>query len=239
MSRIKNPKSIKQSKCGIIYGENGHGKTHWALTGGKTLLIDLNGEQGFIGSPNLDNVDVEVISSQREMDTFMSKLPQMVKGYELIIVDNITQLQTMKASNINFKTFKEWAVLNNYIIDTVAKFKEECKKQNVDIFFLAHQSRDEEREEQIGDLYCSTVFPYIRSSVAVEVMGMMDIIFHVFISVEETEDKDGNDILKPTYKVHLGLHDTFKTKCRGKKPPREVINQDKISLQKLLNYLKK
>lgn len=237
MARIKKPASVTSSNIGMIYGENGHGKTLWSLTGrGNILLVDLNNERGFKKIRTLGNAEVETIDDMKELKYFLDNIEKLAKDFDTIIIDNMTQLEQLFRNECNMSSFNDWKDLNSHIIETVYKLKQYAINSGTDLWFLAHQHYNDAKnydEEILGSL----VEPYIRDKVLTDVLGMMDYIFHVYIDGEEDIDDDGKTIVNEKYLVHVGIHHIFKTKLRGKKLPMKVIEQDKVSLQKLLEKI--
>lgn len=239
--RIKDPSKLKTSNIGMIYGENGSGKTLWTLSGrGKVLLVDLNNELGFkqLSADILDKVEVEVLKNGGEYSKFISNLDKYTQGFDTIILDNVTQLEDMYRANNTMKAFKDWAKLNSFVTDSINDLKTHCIKEGKDLWVLAHQEYDESGNYD-DESISSTVTPAIRKAVKNSLMGMMDYIFHTYIDGDTDIDDDNKTIFNEIYKVHVGLHHIFKVKCRGRAAAKKNIEQNKVSLEKLMMLLKK
>jgi hypothetical protein len=134
------------------------------------------------------------------------------------------------------KNFDQWNAFNKFLVDAVKVFKEYGVDNNVDIWFLAHQTYDADKNYD-EDVLGSVVFPALRGKVQNDIMGAMDYIFHTYIDAETDIDEDNKTVINESYKVHIGVHHVFKTKLRGKAPNRKSIDQDKVSLEKLMKKI--
>lgn len=237
MARLK--KLTQNGSVGIIYGENGTGKTTFALSGtGKKLLIDINEERGFTKIPGLESTEVETLDSYKEYALFMKNLESNLKGFDVVILDNMTQLENMYLRDKKPSKYSDWADYNSYLLNTVKALKNWAYRNNAQAWILCHQTHDDTKDYD-DEILGSIVYPSLRPAVSSSIMGDMDYIFHTFIDGEEDTDDNNKTIVNEYYGVHIGVHRLYKTKCRGARPPKKYIDQEKTTRSKLMKNLTK
>ncbi|TYK79842.1 AAA family ATPase, partial [Streptococcus pyogenes] len=80
----------------LIYGKPGNGKTY--LTNylkGKTLILDMDHSSKTIaGNENIDIIQFDRTHPSDFMTEFLTELPELIKEYDNLVIDNITSWQS-------------------------------------------------------------------------------------------------------------------------------------------------
>ena len=80
----------------LIYGKPGNGKTY--LTNylqGKTLILDMDHSSKTIaGNENIDIIQFDRTHPSDFMNEFLTELSELIKGYDNLVIDNITSWQS-------------------------------------------------------------------------------------------------------------------------------------------------
>lgn len=230
MLKISKPKPTA-STVGLIYGPSGTGKTTFASTAPKPLLLDINeaGTDSILGS----NVDVAYLKSWQEVIKAKNDIVHAI-NYQTIIIDTMTSLQDLRyVETTKGKMVAEFADLTKAqwggIASDLKTFIYDLKDTGKNVLFLAHQKTfggDEDGGDEAG------IKPErnarMMPSVVGTLNGICDFIGNSFINEKfikmRVPRKDGKDLIKTvrkfTYCLRIGPNPVYVTKIRS--PHRDI-----------------
>lgn len=227
--RIRPVSEVPNYTAMLIYGESGTGKTAFASTCPKPLLLlDLR-EKGTETIAQVEDIDVLSIDNWDDFEEAFWMIDSDSK-YETIVLDQITALQSiamdqirkdneMDASDMFSK--RDWGVMSGRMQTWLMNYRNLWEKEK-NIIFLAHQRTfggdDDGGEDQIEPSVGARLSP----SVASFMNGAVSVIGNTFI--RETYDKEKNRSVE--YRMRVGPHGHYRAKIRT--PPGSVDIPDSI-----------
>lgn len=208
----------------LVYGQSGRGKTNFASTFPKPLLvIDVN-EKGTNTIKDIPGVDVRRITSWEEFEEGYWYLAEGTK-YKTIVIDQITNLQDFGIDEVRRRakkgpheliSKKNWGELGGLMKTWIDNFRSLSDQYN--IVFIAHERMfggggDEEEEDVIDPDVGARVTPSVKSFLD----GAMDAIGSCFIKETTVKKKGGKKERQVDYCMRVGPHAFYITKIR--RPP--------------------
>lgn len=243
---LKTTKPIPaKTTFGLIYGPSGTGKTTFASTCPKALMIDVNefGTDSILGA----NIDVIYINSWEEAFQIKQELMHD-KIYQTIVIDTITSLQDLRFKFLTKnKMYADFGDLTKAqwggIASDLKTFLYDLKDCGKNILILAHQRTfggNEDGEEGLNPEKNARLMP----SVVTTLNGLSDFICNSFINerrVKEATTVNGkrhvNEVRKFEYCLRTGPNPVYVTKIRNsaKKVPEYIVN---ASWNDIINIMK-
>jgi phage nucleotide-binding protein len=199
----------------LLYGRNGMGKTRFACTAPKPLLIDIQ-EKGTKSVRNYKDVEVFPAKSWKEVVWAYWFLRAGGHDYESVILDTITgmqnvcMVQVLKESEDRDPTKdpktasqRDWGKLAQLMKEQLLNFR----NLDMHVIFTAQErtydNEEEERMERVPDLS-----PGSRATAT----ACVDIIGRIYKKERRTAVKGGKERVKWETRVLFGPHDDFATK---------------------------
>lgn len=208
----------------LVYGQSGRGKTYFASTFPKpVLVIDVN-ERGTNTIKGIPGVDVRRITNWDEFEAGYWYLEGGTK-YKSVIIDQITNLQDLGINEIRRRakkgpteliSKKNWGELGGLMKQWIDNYR--LLKDQYNILFIAHErifsGGDEEEEEGVID---PDVGARVTPSTKSFLDGAMDAIGSCFIKESVIKKKGGKKERRVDYCMRVGPHAYYITKIR--RPP--------------------
>lgn len=250
---MRRPGETKANqKTYLIYGRSGHGKTTFASSFPKPiLLIDLQdeGDESVMDVEDLDVFEPKTIEELEAGYWFLKRNP---KKYATVIIDTVTQLQAMGVKDImaNAKkpakmknkklgdwgsmTKQQWGEVSNKLQRLIADFRGlPCHT-----VFLAQEKTidpDEDNDDGVADVMMPEVGPAAMKSLASLVCSGSSFIGHTFIR-NRTVKKGLKRTRKTEYCMRVGPNPVYITKVRKPKSidvPDFIANPTYADIDKL------
>lgn len=230
---IKSVKDITTTRSFLFYGRAGTGKTTLSASfPGPRLLLDVNDR----GTDSISDTDTDVIEISK-WGTFeavywdIMENPDRYKKYQTIVVDTVTQLQTLCIEDVLGKKNKDssragdWGVMKRQEWGQVAQV---MKKWIVDyrdlpftVVFLAQDrvSKEGDEDDDNEDLM-PEIGPSLSPAVAKVLCAAVYAVGNTFIRRKtETKKVGDKEIVKEKiqYCLRIGPHPICLTKIRKPK----------------------
>lgn len=193
----------------LIYGEPGAGKTHLAGTAQDCDMMknvhffNIDGglmtlaERGDISATDIQSVD----DLEQEAFKIINK-DKKYQGIKTVVIDNITELQTLALENLTTKAFSDRIKSNkNYTVDDVyledygksgkqlARVLRTFRDLPMNVIYIAHK-KDKMRK---GTQILEESKPALTDKLCTAVMGYMDMVWYLYTQ-DEIQNVNGQDV---------------------------------------------
>lgn len=163
----------------IVYGDGGVGKTSFASTAPKPLLLDLEGGAKYFGLRGI-NIDVVTIDSWAEADDVISYAKK--NGYETLVVDPIGELmallrrymESLKDSKLNQRDGSPTAAGWGYMKQNMRNFLRKLRDAGIHTIVIAHV-------DDVPDDGKIVKYPLIETKIRQEMINMFDVCGYMTI----------------------------------------------------------
>jgi phage nucleotide-binding protein len=211
----------------LVYGKNGQGKTRFACTAPKCLVIDI-AEKGTKSVRNYPGVEVYPARSWKEVVWAYWFLKAGGHDYESVVIDTITgmqnvcMVQVLKESGDRDPTKdpktasqRDWGKLAQLMKEQLLNFR----NLDMHVIFTAQErtydNEEEERLERVPDLS-----PGSRATAT----ACVDIIGRIYKRERRTAVKGGKEKKKWEVRMLVGPHEDYITKDRTGALAHIVVN---------------
>jgi hypothetical protein len=244
-SITKKIKPVKKYKpeCNIcLYGKSGTGKTTFACTFPRPiLLLDIN-ERGTDSVRDQKGIDVIRVDDWDDLQSVYWLLKKGDHKYETAIWDTVSQVQDLAIKDVMGESNKQagdWGSMSRKGWGNVsAKLKNEISdwvKLDLNMVFIAHNrifNLDDEYDESEGQIDPS-VGPRLMPSVSDSLCAEVGVVGNMFIR-EKVRKVAGKVKKKKQFCLRVGPHAYYTTKIRKPKKievPEFIVNPSFEDLQ--------
>ena len=175
---------------GIVYGDNGVGKTTLLASSMNPLIVDMEGNCKHIDAPCLR------IESFDDFNSLIDSLIAKEHTYKSLIVDSLDSLQILLSDKISKKYTQQElsygkgnAILARHIKEVVEKFEKLQTKKNMNILFTAHWKVKAANNPMVDqyDRYDMRISEEMRT-------GFCNWVQFILLAIKEVIFEEGKDI---------------------------------------------
>lgn len=218
----------------LIYGRSGTGKTTFASTFPKPLLLLDVKEKGWDSIKNVPGIELVQISDWSQLEEVYWYLKSGDHKFKSVIIDQITQLQDLALIQAlrdegkqpgDHLTKKTWGAAAALMKTWLLNYKE-LTEDEIHIAFLAHDKTYNESEGEDSEQIDPVVGARVMPSVAAFINGAVNVIGNTFI--RESFTIEGNKRKRIVeFAMRLGPHAYYTSKTRtpvGISPPDVLVD---------------
>ena len=229
----------------MAYGRSGTGKTTFASTFPKPLLLLDVREKGTDSVANVDGIDVVTVDDWGQFEEVYWYLSEGKHKYKTVVIDQLTQLQDLAIAQAMKEDGKaegdpisqrNWGQGAGLMKTWIMNFRDLIDKE-INVVLLAHDRLSEGSDESGTDQQIDPcVGARLMPSVASFVNGAVKMIGNTFI--RETFDLVNNKrVRRVEYAMRIGPHAYFVTKTRspyGIESPDIIVDPTYDKMKKIL-----
>jgi hypothetical protein len=218
-----------------VYGKASSGKTSFASTLPKPILLLDVQEHGTETIRLIDGIDIRTLESWDEFEQGYWYLKNNDTKYKSIVVDQITQLQQLAMAKLRDETKmdptdtfsrRDWGQVSGQLQTWLLNYRDLWNKYH--ICFIAHE-RSNLGEESPEDQIDPSIGPRVMPSVASFLTGAVSFIGNTFIRERFLHAEQGKKIRQVEYCMRIGPHAYYVTKTRrpyeiGGEIPDSIVN---------------
>jgi AAA domain len=193
MGRIKPLNEIEKHVAVLCYGDQKTGKTVFACSFPKPLLLLDIMEEGTDSVIDVDGVDVLPIESTGDLEDLYFELEGKTK-YKSVVIDQLTGLQSLVIREMKDKknqrpedvfSQRSYGQLGGWMMQWMLNYRN-LIKHGYHVCFLSHQKRIEPQDED-DDRLAPEITTALTGSITNFVLGSVSVIGNQFI--RESYDK--------------------------------------------------
>lgn len=205
----------------LVYGVNGAGKTRFAATAPKPLIIDIN-EKGTDSVKDYPGVDVFHAKTWADVVYAFWFLHEGGHGYDSVVIDNLTSLQNMCMRHVlkensdrdpnkdpTTPTQRDWGKLAELLKPRILDFR----NLDMHVIFIAQErilkDKNEEGEDSVDSVHVPDMSPGSRGVA----MGAVGVIGRIY-QRELTTTVKGKEKSVWEPRMLVGPHESYITKDR-------------------------
>jgi hypothetical protein len=192
-SRIKSLSEVERHVAMLCYGDQKTGKTVFACSFPKPLLLIDIMEEGTDSVIDVEGVDVVPAESTQDMEDLYWYLEGGTK-YKSVVIDQMTGLQSLVIREMKEKknqraddvfSQRSYGQLGGWMMQWILNYRN-LIKHGYDVCFLSHQKRIEPSEEE-DDRLSPEITTALTGSITNFLLGAVSVIGNQFI--RESYDK--------------------------------------------------
>ena len=231
--KITPVSELRQTRPWAVYGRSGTGKTTFASTFPKPLLLLDIEDRGTGSIADVPDIDVATITRWGEFDDVYDMVTSKDNKYKTVVFDTISQMQLIGANHILAKkrkptvvqldwgtmTMQDWGDLGAMMKEQITLFR----NLPLEVVFLA-QERVTSNDEDTGIL-APEVGPALSPAIASHLNACVDIIASTFIKRRRRKENNKTVEVTPIYSMRIGPSPVYVTKVRKPRPvalPNEI-----------------
>lgn len=232
LDRIKPVQSLPLVVTAVTYGHSGTGKTTFASTWPKPILLIDAQDKGTDSIKDIEDVDVFSAKTLSDVEKAYWYLKSGKSGYKTVIIDTFTQVQELAVQQVlddedrEFMSQQAWGQVSGILKGLAIDFRD-LEDDGINVNFIF---QDRIQETETGSNEDGQIDPVVGPQVIPSVAGMINaavkVIAHTFIS-EETERTPRGTEKVPRYCLRVGPHPFYTTKIRkpkGSDCPAYLVN---------------
>lgn len=218
-NRIVSTKDFSKKVKVLVYGDNGAGKTRFAATGPKPIIIDCN-ERGTQSVRNYPDADVFPADTWEDIVYSYWFLRSGDHDRETVILDTLTMMQALCIRAVlkqqedrdpnrppNMPDRRTWGQVGEMMKEQILNFR----NLDMHVVFTAQRKKDYNEDEDADDLYVPDISPVSRGAATASV-GIIGYIYQGKVVVGNKKKKKTEEKWVP--KLLVGPHANYKTKDR-------------------------
>ena len=213
---------LKQTRPWAIYGRSGTGKTTFAATFPKPiLLLDIE-DHGTESIADIPDINVASITRWGQIDDVYDLLTAKNNKYKTVVFDTITQLQLIGANHILAKKRKPTVVQIDWGTMTIgdwgdlgAMMKEQItlfRNLPLEVVFLAQERITTNDDDE--KVLAPEVGPQLSPAIASHLNACVDVIASTYIKRRRRKVNNKTVEADPIYSMRIGPNPTYVTKVR-------------------------
>ena len=210
--KIVNAKELNQSITVnmLIYGDPGVGKTTFASTAPKPLIIDLENGSLALAGKDVEIAQVDTLADAREAIKYA-----LEQGYQTVVIDSITRYAELLLEEILKENKRDTARIQDWgeVVKRIKKLIWTLQGKNINTIFIALETEDKDEDLLIKR-------PAVPGQLKVAIPAIVDIVGYLrvrkggerVISVKPSpkwyaKDRSGKlpDEVKPDFQYILKL----------------------------------
>jgi phage nucleotide-binding protein len=238
---------LNRPRSWAIYGKSGSGKTTFAATFPKPILLLDVRDQGTDSIADHDDIDMVEIDSWERFEEAYYYLKANPKKYKTVVMDTITQLQqvcleyvisdkkkdTTRVGDWGSMTKRDWGTASGLMKDWIINLR----NLPMEVVFLAQErisATDEDEVDDSDNAISPEVGPHVMKSVAIALNAAVSVIANTFVRLRRfKKDIKGKKVSKEEiqYCLRVGPGPYYLTKLRKPKdvPPPAFIEDASYS----------
>ncbi len=217
--KIKSVAEVDTNLSVLVYGRSGTGKTTFASTFPKPMLIVDIREKGTIGLKRVPGIEVLEVENWGEAQELIGFLKEGHK-YQTIVVDTVTGLQDLATNELlrknNMKpedkiTLPMHGVIGQMMIGVLMDLRDIAPH----VVFLAQDKESKKDEDaKSTEQIEPSVGAELKDKVAKTLNRAVSLIVQTLIREELGHDREGKVVMHPAYRLRVGPDPTYTTKIR-------------------------
>ena len=241
-SRIKPIEELPTILAVLVYGRSGTGKTHFASTFPKPmLLIDVR-EAGTDTIAQVSGVDVLSVDKASDIEDLYWYLSKNPNKYKTVVIDQVTQMQDLAMAMVRTQenkedddllTRREWGLISGWMKTWLFNFRD-LIRLGMHVVFIAHD-RSNNSDDWVEGQLDPSIGPRLMPSLAAAINGAVSVIGNTFIR-EKYIGQEKTRVVE--YGLRIGPHAYFITKVRHPvevETPEVIVNPN---FDKLVSIVK-
>lgn len=217
----------------LVYGRAGTGKTVFACTWPKPLLLIDIREKGFDSVSHVPGVELLQLETWDDFEELYWELEKGKSKYASIVIDQVSQLQDVllahlcKQNNLDPTDLiprRVWGEASGTMKTWINSYRDLVSK-GIHVCMIAHE-RSTDGGDAVEDQIDPSIGPRLMPSVASHLNGAVSVIGNTFIREHFIGDKK-EKVRRVEYSMRIGPHSYYITKVRqpvGSDTPDVVIN---------------
>ena len=216
---------LQLTRSWAVYGRSGTGKTTFASTFPKPLLLLDIEDHGTDSIADIPDIDVVTITRWDEFEAVYDTLIARSNRYKTVVFDTVTQMQLVGANRILAKkrkptvvqldwgtmTMQDWGDLGALMKEQITLFR----NLPLEVVFLA-QERITSNDESSGVL-APEVGPALSPAIASHLNACVSIIASTFIKRRRRKINNKTVEINPVHSMRIGPSPVYVTKVRKPK----------------------
>lgn len=204
----------------LVYGRAGTGKTVFAASWPKPLLLIDVKEKGYDSVSHIPGVMLAKVVTWQDFEDLYWHIESGVGKYATVVIDQVTQLQDLamdhvrKQNNMDANDLisrRMWGEIAGMMKTWLNSYRDLVDKQ-IHICFLAHE-RSTDAGDAIEDQIDPSIGPRLMPSLASHVNGAVSVIGNTFIR-ENFIGEGKEKVRRVDYSMRVGPHSYYVTKIR-------------------------
>jgi hypothetical protein len=239
IDRITPVHETEKIMSALIYGRAGTGKTVFACTWPKPLLLIDIREKGFDSVSHIPGVHLAKVQEWQEIEDIYWHIESGKSIYKSVVLDQVSQMQDVLMAHIcqqnnldptDLIPRKIWGEVSGTMKTWVNNYRDLVDK-GMHVCMVAHE-RSTDGGDAIEDQIDPSIGPRVMPSVASHLNGAVSVIGNTFIR-EHFIGEGKEKVRRVDYSMRIGPHSYYITKVRrpvGSDTPDVVVNPtfDKI-----------
>ena len=205
----------------LVYGRSGTGKTVFASSFPKPLLLLDIREKGTDSISKVEGVDMVAIEKWEELEEIYWFLEGSKSKYKSVVLDQVSQMQALAMEKVrrdenlepgDLMNRKLWGSISGMMQQWIFAYRDLIDK-NFHVCMIAHE-RANETNDEIEDQIDPSIGPRVMPSVASALNGAVNIIGNTFIREKFLGEVGKEKTRVVEYGMRIGPHAYYTTKVR-------------------------